>query len=101
MRLNNYELKSIKNSFISHFDSGKIYLFGSRIDDSQKGGDIDLYIVSDDKNKVKRKISFLAELKNKIGQQKIDVVLSYDSNRAIESEANKKSYLIYETHCRK
>jgi hypothetical protein len=42
MRLTNYEITSIKESFHQIFDTGKIYLFGSRIDDSLKGGDIDL-----------------------------------------------------------
>jgi len=28
------------------FKDGKIFLFGSRVDDTQRGGDIDLYIVS-------------------------------------------------------
>jgi predicted nucleotidyltransferase len=44
MRLTNQEIKSIKESFHQVFDCGKIYLFGSRVDDSLKGGDIDLFI---------------------------------------------------------
>ena len=44
MRLSEFEIKSIVESFNNHFKTGDIYLFGSRTDDSQKGGDIDLYI---------------------------------------------------------
>ena len=44
MRLNENEIKSIKETFIKIFKDGEIYLFGSRLDDNIKGGDIDLYI---------------------------------------------------------
>lgn len=44
MRLEPYEIKVIQDSFINNFHSVKIYLFGSRVDDTKKGGDIDLYI---------------------------------------------------------
>jgi len=36
MRLSNYEIKAIKSTFDEVFGSGNIYLFGSRIDDTQK-----------------------------------------------------------------
>ena len=35
----------IKKYFNLFFHDGDIYLFGSRVDDSKKGGDIDLYFV--------------------------------------------------------
>ncbi|MBN2824045.1 MAG: nucleotidyltransferase domain-containing protein [Campylobacterales bacterium] len=89
MRLKKYEIEAIKESFASTFAQGSIYLFGSRVDDNQKGGDIDLYIDTKVENKVAKKIDFLVALKNRIGEQKIDVVLSYNKNRAIEQEAIK------------
>jgi predicted nucleotidyltransferase len=49
MRLNQKQLTSIKTNFNNCFDNGKIYLFGSRVDDTKKGGDIDLYISTQDK----------------------------------------------------
>ena len=94
MRLNQSEIKAIKDSFKSTFIDGDIYLFGSRVDDNQKGGDIDLYITTKDANKVKRKIDFLVKLKNLIGEQKIDVVLSYDTTKPIEKEAIKYGILL-------
>jgi predicted nucleotidyltransferase len=87
MCLNDYEIEAIKESFLSIFTQGPIYLFGSRVDDSQKGGDIDLYIDTQVENKVSKKIDFLVALKNRIGEQKIDLVLSYNKNRAIKQEA--------------
>ena len=75
-------------SFCSKTTKIKIYLFGSRVDDSRKGGDIDLYIQTDIKeNVLDKKIKFLAILKQKIGVQKIDVVTSSNRIRAIEQEA--------------
>jgi predicted nucleotidyltransferase len=91
MRLRDGEIQAIKESFKEVFQDGHIYLFGSRVDDTQKGGDIDLYITAHDiKNHLEKKINFLVSLKNKIGEQKIDVVLSKDPNRVIEQEAIKK-----------
>jgi predicted nucleotidyltransferase len=94
MRLSQFELHSIKQSFTSTFQTGTLYLFGSRIDDTRKGGDIDLYICSDDTNKVKKKLSFLVKLKRLIGEQKIDVVLSYDTTKPIEVEAYQNGILL-------
>ena len=44
MRLNKEYIKAIKEVIQSRFSDAKIYLFGSRVDDTKKGGDIDLYI---------------------------------------------------------
>jgi predicted nucleotidyltransferase len=91
MRLNKFEQKMIKKAFIETFENGSIFLFGSRVDDSQRGGDIDLYLVPDKKfdDERKRKISFLIKLDDYIGEQKIDTILAKDKNRLIEQEALK------------
>ena len=74
MRLSDFEVKSIKSSFEKVFKKGAIYLFGSRVNDDKKGGDIDLYIQPKDLVDLSlKKINFLVELKSKIGEQKIDV----------------------------
>jgi len=91
MRLRYFEAKSIIETFKDTFGDGKIYLFGSRIDDNLKGGDIDLYIDTPLKdNLTEKKIDFLVSLKQKIGEQKIDIILSNDKNRDIEREALEK-----------
>ncbi len=88
MRLTQGELETIKQVFLEVFESGEIYLFGSRLDDSKRGGDIDLFIKTAHKNKIlDKKISSLSLLKQKIGDQKIDVVISRDITRTIEQEA--------------
>ena len=94
MRLTKYEITSIKQSFKSVFEDGEIYLFGSRVDDSLKGGDIDLYINLNypisTKERLNKKSKFRMELEDKIGEQKIDIVISKDKSRLIEQEAARK-----------
>jgi len=94
MRLSLFEIETIVKLKNSYFDThDKIYLFGSRIDDSAKGGDIDLYLEleCDDIAGVayENKNKFLADLQMMIGEQKIDLIFSHDSTRLIETEAKK------------
>ena len=90
MRLNDKYIQTIKNSFQEVFGEGEIYFFGSRVDDSKKGGDIDLYLVVKDKSDLfKKKLRFLAKIKKTLGEQKIDVVFNIDEKRLIEQEAKK------------
>ena len=88
MRLTDYEQEVILKCFDEVFGDGQIYLFGSRVDEDAKGGDIDLYIIpQNQENLSKKKIDFLVDLKEKIGEQKVDVLVSRDKNRTIEQEA--------------
>ena len=87
MRLSQQYIQVIKKYFEQYF-TGEIYLFGSRTDDSKRGGDIDLYlVVSEHKDLFERKIKFLSRVKRELGEQKIDVVFNTDSNRLVEQEA--------------
>lgn len=66
MRLPEFEIKSILGSFNRYFSTGSIYLFGSRVDDSLKGGDIDLYIDTPDTDKLfEKKLNMLRDIKQK------------------------------------
>lgn len=80
MRLTQKQLDAILFSFSTHFlPNDTIWLFGSRVDDSKKGGDIDLYIethYADHAQALENKIYFIRDIKKKIGEQKIDVVLN-------------------------
>ena len=91
MRLQQQEIASIKTAFNNNFKGGKIYLFGSRTDDQQKGGDIDLYLCLNEGTEEihQRKINFLVELDQTLGEQKIDVIIEKDPKRLIEQEAIK------------
>jgi len=90
MRLSSKYQSVIKKYFKQYFPGGEIYLFGSRVDDSKRGGDIDLYLVLKEYgNLFENKIKFLARVKRELGEQKIDVVFNLDNTRLIEKEAMK------------
>ncbi len=94
MRLTQFEVKSILNSLYKVFGrTAKVFLFGSRVDNTIKGGDIDLYIQASDIN-IRKKFKFLIDLKSQIGEQKIDVILATDPSKLIEQEALKNGILL-------
>lgn len=75
MRLSEFEQKIIKETILALDQNAKIILFGSRVDDAARGGDIDLLVISEH---IKRhqlgKIRW--QLWEQLGEQKIDLVLS-------------------------
>jgi uncharacterized protein len=84
MRLNEFEIESIKDLAQLHFGKDvQVILFGSRTSDNKRGGDIDLFIRKNDGNNpdVRSKINFITDLIFRIGEQKIDVVLDNPAMR--------------------
>lgn len=75
MRLKQFEVDAIKDS-VRHYDpQAEIILFGSRADDAKKGGDIDLLVLSKTiTGSERRRIKI--KLYDKIGEQKIDLVVT-------------------------
>ncbi len=75
MRLNKFEQQVIKESIQALDRDAEVILFGSRADDNARGGDIDLLIISEHiKRRQLGKIRW--RLWEKLGEQKIDLVLS-------------------------
>ncbi len=54
-----------------------VALFGSRLDDAARGGDIDLMITTscDAEAARRKKVRFLAALKRRIGDRRVDVII--------------------------
>ena len=79
MRLTNQQLSIIKTTATQLFGvSTGVWLFGSRVDDTARGGDIDLYIeliISNVDAIVDAKLRFMMEMHKKLGERKIDVVI--------------------------
>jgi len=74
MRLTNQNREIIRNAFAEFFSDGEIFLFGSRTDDSKRGGDIDLLILSDYKRDFKIISNFRIALLRRLGDRKIDIL---------------------------
>jgi predicted nucleotidyltransferase len=85
MRLTEYQRIAIREAATEAFGAGaKIWLFGSRVNDTERGGDIDLLIETDqtDVTEIARaEIAFLGKVQGKLGEQKIDLLLDYPSRR--------------------
>jgi predicted nucleotidyltransferase len=96
MRISNFERNSIiKNAKKIFGRDVEIFLFGSRIDDNKKGGDIDLYVKTNIKDNLhQKKFNFIIALEDEIGEQKIDVIIAKDSTREIEKEAIKNGIIL-------
>jgi len=74
MRLTDQEIKAIKDTVYHYDKQATVYLFGSRVDDNKRGGDIDLAIQS--KAIAWRDITGIQlKLYDLIGEQKIDIVI--------------------------
>jgi uncharacterized protein len=77
VRLTTQQTQAIITAFLEVFGKGEIRLFGSRVDDSRRGGDIDLYVIPASQDKLgEARIHFLARLKRRIGEQRIDLVIA-------------------------
>ena len=75
MRLTTYQQQAIKQSVQDFLPDAKIFLYGSRADDSKRGGDIDLLILSQNYHDRSIELKVLAALYKKIGEQKIDLLI--------------------------
>jgi predicted nucleotidyltransferase len=77
MRLEPEEIVAIKAAALRAFEAGAVVrLFGSRVDDAKRGGDIDLFIetsfAGDAAYDAEKK--FLLDLQDMLGERRIDVV---------------------------
>lgn len=94
MRLDKNDTNIILSTIESIFGNVKVYLFGSRLDEQKKGGDIDLFIVSEEKsNLFEKKIKVISKLERAL-HKPIDIVLHKNFEREIEKEILKKSLLL-------
>jgi len=88
MRLSKEEVEIIKSNILKHIKDAKIMLFGSRVDDSKRGGDIDIFIQTDQIVTLKNEIDISADLERNGILRKVDLVVK---------APNKKEQSIFET----
>ncbi len=79
MRLSPHQIAAIRASAFEVFGQGaQVWLFGSRVDDSRRGGDIDLLIrpaATHAQPSLASKIRFLGKLERQLGERKVDVII--------------------------
>lgn len=74
MRLYPEQVEVLKNKLQTLSSDAKLYLFGSRVDDTARGGDIDLLVVSDKLTKKDLRLLRVDFYKH-FGEQKLDILL--------------------------
>jgi len=79
VRLTDFQTSHIQQNISLFFGSDShVWLFGSRVDDTKKSGDIDLYVepeIQEPVALVDAKLNFLVEIHRVLEDQKIDLVL--------------------------
>lgn len=93
MRLSDNEVNAIKDVVGSIDKDAHIYLFGSRVHNDKKGGDIDLLILShklmqEDSGRIKYKLWDI------IGEQRIDIFIAEDTTHPFARIALKEGILL-------
>lgn len=93
MRLESYEIKAIQDVIYKMDPKAAVYLFGSRADQTKKGGDIDLLIISEKLNQIDG-WTIKDEICDRIGQQKIDIVITNDTKEPFVRIALREGVLL-------
>ena len=95
MRLQKQEIQTILQVARNIYgEKVKGYLFGSRLDNTKRGGDIDLLIRTDEEKKgVLARIRMIAQLKFLLGDQKIDIIGDHEES-IVAQEALQKGILL-------
>jgi predicted nucleotidyltransferase len=81
----------LKHQVLSKAKEARIYLFGSRVDDAGKGGDIDILILSEKKLSFDDKVKIRYAFYEKFGEQKLDLV-----NFRFDEDSNFKELALME-----
>ena len=95
MRLQRQEIQTILQVARQIYgEKVKVYLFGSRLDDAKRGGDIDLLVRNEGSQKgVLARIRMIAQLKFLLGDQTIDVIGDHEESH-VAQEALQKGILL-------
>ncbi|MBI3294980.1 MAG: nucleotidyltransferase domain-containing protein [Deltaproteobacteria bacterium] len=83
MRLSLPEQKAICDAIHRADSAATVFLYGSRVRDDLKGGDIDLLVLSETISFGVR-IQILSEIKEQIGEQKIDLLVKTPQQAATD-----------------
>ncbi len=93
MRLTKAEILAIKETVLQRDEGAKIYLFGSRVDDAKRGGDIDLLVLSS-KITFREKLEIKLDMYDRMGEQKIDLLIEQDESKPFTRIALEEGVLL-------
>ena len=74
MRLEREKAEFLKKLIKDFLPDAKVFLFGSRVYDNKKGGDIDILVLSNKKLNFNQRTKIEYEFFKKFGEQKLDIV---------------------------
>ncbi len=80
MRISDFQRKAILESVTEEFgDDAKVFLFGSRTNDKERGGDIDLLVEVPKQidDSMRKKLRIMGRIQRQIGEQKIDLIITH------------------------
>lgn len=87
MRLTEFQRQAIRDCVYRYFGSeARALLFGSRVYDTQRGGDIDILVEvadadPDSQDALIRKVKTVCAIQAKIGERKIDLIVAGKNSR--------------------
>ncbi len=85
MRITETERKVLRDAALDAFGAeSTIFLFGSRVDDARRGGNIDLLLETGKNGHAaifETQLRFLVRVKLVLGEQKIDVLVDYPDRK--------------------
>ena len=74
MRISKEEHTYIKKFWTTKVKGSSVFLFGSRVEDAGKGGDIDLLVLTEKNISLDEKMDFMIGFYSRFGEQKLDIV---------------------------
>ena len=84
MRLLQSDVDIIKTILLSKISDAKIFLFGSRVDDSKRGGDIDIFVNTLQNITLRDELSLLSSLEIKGISRKVDLIIQTPTKQKID-----------------
>jgi predicted nucleotidyltransferase len=81
MRLLKEEASIIKKTILKYIKDAKIILFGSRVDDNKRGGDIDIFVQTNQEVTLKEQIKILTDIEMNGVLRKVDLVLKTPTSK--------------------
>ncbi|MDX8409995.1 MAG: nucleotidyltransferase domain-containing protein [Mariprofundales bacterium] len=75
MRLASHEVQMIKQVVAQVFGVARVWLFGSRVDDQARGGDVDLYVEVDRPSTLQERLRAMTQIQMAMGGRKVDLLV--------------------------